>query len=168
SKLLESEGHTVSVFVDPEEALDFIKAERDVSVLITSVELSPMSGIELCWKTRLLSGCERTIYIILMSSNSEEQHLINALDNGADELIRKPFASEELHARLRSAERLLRLQSELIRLASTDSLTGVFNRRAFFEQAEQVQRRSAKLVAIMFDVDHFKQINDSFGHSVGD
>jgi two-component system cell cycle response regulator len=108
SKLLESEGHAVTVFVDAEEALDFIKSEREVSVLITSVELSSMSGIELCWKTRLLSGCERTIYIRLMSSNSEEQHLINALDNGADELIRKPFASEELYARLRSAERLLR------------------------------------------------------------
>ncbi len=168
SKLLESEGHAVTSFVDAEEALDFIKSERDVSVLITSGETSPMSGIELCWKTRLLSGCDRTIYIILMSSNSEEQHLINALDNGADELIRKPFTSDELYARLRSAERLLRLQSELIRLASTDPLTGAFNRRVFFEQAEQLQRRSAKLAAIMFDVDHFKQINDSFGHSVGD
>jgi two-component system, cell cycle response regulator len=168
SKLLESEGHAVSVFVDVGEALDFIKAERDVSVLITSVELSPMSGIELCWKTRLLTGCDRTIYIILMSSNSEEQHLINALDNGADELIRKPFASEELYARLRSAERLLRLQSELIRLASIDPLTGVFNRRVFFEQAEQTQRRSATHSVIMFDVDHFKQINDTHGHGVGD
>jgi two-component system cell cycle response regulator len=152
----------------PGEALDFIKAERDVSVLITSVVLSPMSGIELCWKTRLLTGCDRTIYIILMSSNSEEQHLINALDNGADELIRKPFASEELYARLRSAERLLRLQSELIRLASIDPLTGVFNRRVFFEQAEQTQRRSATHSVIMFDVDHFKQINDTYGHGVGD
>jgi len=168
SKLLESEGHAVTAFVDAEEALNFIKEERDVSVLITSVELSPMSGIELCRKTRLLSGCDRTIHIILMSSNSEEQHLINALDNGADELIRKPIAGEELYARLRSAERLLRLQSELIRLASTDSLTGVFNRRVFFEQAEQLQRRSATLSAIMFDIDHFKQINDSYGHGLGD
>jgi diguanylate cyclase (GGDEF)-like protein len=168
SKLLESEGHAVTVFLDAEEALDFVKSERDVNVLITSAELSPMSGIELCWKTRLLSGCDRTIYIILTSSNSEQQHLVNALDNGADELIRKPFASEELHARLRSAERLLRLQSELIRLASTDPLTGVFNRRVFFEQAEQLQRRLVSLAAIMFDVDHFKQINDSFGHGVGD
>lgn len=166
SKLLENDRHTVATFVDAKEALDFVKSEREVSVLITSVELTPMSGIELCWETRLLSGHDRAIYIILMSSNSEEQHLVNALDSGADEFIRKPPAGEELYARLRSAERLHRLQSELIRLARVDPLTGVFNRRAFFEQAQQ--SREARFAAIMFDVDHFKRINDSYGHDVGD
>src|SRR5207302_5334426 len=133
----------------------------DVNVLITSVELTSMSGLELCWETRLLSGRDRTIYIILMSSNLDQQHLISALDSGADEFIRKPPVAEELYARLRSAERLLRLQSELIRLASIDPLTGVFNRRAFFEKTENA---GTSLAAIMFDVDHFKSINDSYGH----
>jgi two-component system, cell cycle response regulator len=168
SKLLEIDRHTVATFVDANEALDFIKSEREVSVLITSVELTPMSGIELCWETRLLSGHDRAIYIILMSSNSEEQHLINALDSGADEFIRKPPVGEELYARLRSAERLHRLQSELIRLARVDPLTGVFNRRAFFEKAQQSPELPALYAAIMFDVDRFKQINDSYGHDVGD
>jgi two-component system, cell cycle response regulator len=166
SKLLESDRHTVTAFVDAGEALDFIKSDRDVNVLITSVELSPMSGIELCCQTRLLGGHDRAIYIILMSSNFEEQHLITALDSGADEFIRKPPVCEELYARLRSAERMLRLQSELIRLASIDPLTGVFNRRAFFERAGRV--RQMPFAAIMFDVDHFKDINDSCGHDVGD
>jgi two-component system, cell cycle response regulator len=166
SKLLESDRHTVTAFVDAREALDFVKSNHNVNVLITSVESSPMSGIELCWQTRLLGGHDRAIYIILMSSNFEEQHLIKALDSGADEFIRKPPVCEELHARLRSAERLLRLQSELIRLASVDPLTGVFNRRAFFERAERV--RQMPFAAIMFDVDHFKDINDSCGHDVGD
>jgi two-component system, cell cycle response regulator len=166
SKLLESDRHTVTAFVDAREALDFVKSHRDVDVLITSVESSPMSGIELCWQTRLLGGHDRAIYIILMSSNFEEQNLIKALDSGADEFIRKPPVCEELYARLRSAERLLRLQSELIRLASVDPLTGVFNRRAFFERAERV--RQMPFAAIMFDVDHFKDINDSCGHEVGD
>src|SRR5271154_347339 len=94
SKLLEIDRHTVATFVDAKEALDFIKSEREVSVLITSVELTPMSGIELCWETRLLSGHDRAIYLILMSSNSEEPHLINALDSGADEFIRKPPVGE--------------------------------------------------------------------------
>ena len=127
-----------------------------------------MSGLELCWETRLLSGRERPIYIILMSSNSDQQHLINALDSGADEFIRKPPVGEELYARLRSAERLLRLQNELIELASIDPLTHVFNRRAFFHRAQQLCRGASPLAAIMLDVDHFKRINDTYGHDVGD
>jgi diguanylate cyclase (GGDEF)-like protein len=170
-RLLESDGHDVSVFVDGPEALDFIKSAPDVSVLITSAELTSMSGVELCWEMRLLSGHDRVIYIILMSSNSDQKHLINALDSGADDFIMKPPVREELYARLRSAERLVRLQRELIRLARTDSLTGVFNRRAFFEKAQQSCSRvtdADRSAAIMFDVDHFKNVNDTYGHDVGD
>ncbi len=87
-----------------------------------------------------LSGHDRAIYIILMSSNSEQKHLINALDSGADEFIRKPPVGEELYARLRSADRLIRLQRELIRLAMIDPLTGLFNRRAFFERGSGIVR----------------------------
>jgi two-component system cell cycle response regulator len=168
SRLLESAGHSVAAFVDAREALDYIKLDREVSALLASAQLNSMSGLELCWETRLLSGRERSIYIILMSSNSEQQNLINALDSGADEFISKPPVREELYARLRSAERLLRLQNELIELASIDPLTRVFNRRAFFDRAQQSCQGTAPLAAIMFDVDHFKQINDSHGHDVGD
>ena len=168
SRLLESAGHSVAAFVDAREAFDCIKSDREVSALLASAQLNSMSGLELCRETRLLSGRERPIYIILMSSNSDQQHLINALDSGADEFIRKPPVGEELYARLRSAERLLRLQNELIELANIDPLTRVFNRRAFFDRAQQLCRGAAPLAAIMFDVDHFKRINDTYGHDVGD
>jgi two-component system, cell cycle response regulator len=168
TRLLENAGHSVAAFVDAREALDYIKSDREVCALLASAQLNSMSGLELCWETRLLSGRERSIYIILMSSNSEQQHLINALDSGADEFISKPPVREELYARLRSAERLLRLQNELIELASIDPLTRVFNRRAFFDRAQQLCRGRAPLAAIMFDVDHFKRINDTHGHDVGD
>jgi two-component system cell cycle response regulator len=171
SQLLESDGHVVSVFVDGREALDFIKSNTDVSALITSAELDAISGLELCWETRLLCGHGRAIYVILMSSNSEPKDLINALDSGADEFIRKPPAREELYARLRSADRMLHLQRELIRLAMVDPLTGLFNRRAFFEEgcrSCEPATPSARPVAIMFDVDHFKRVNDTFGHEAGD
>src|SRR6202041_1700732 len=128
---------------------DCIKSDREVSALLASAQLNSMSGLELCRETRLLSGRERPIFIILMSSNSDQQHLINALDSGADEFIRKPPVGEELYARLRSAERLHRLQSELIRLARIDPLTGVFNRRAFFEKAQQSCEPAAPSAAIM-------------------
>jgi two-component system, cell cycle response regulator len=171
SRLLESDGHVVSAFVDGHEALAFIASRPDVATLITSGELGSMSGLELCWETRLLAGLDRAIYIILMSSSSGRQHLINALDGGADEFIQKPPVIEELYARLRSAERSLRLQSELIRLATVDPLTGVFNRRAFFDRAQRLcgsVSPAVHLAAIMFDVDHFKKVNDTYGHDAGD
>jgi two-component system cell cycle response regulator len=171
ARLLAIDGHEVSTFVDGPEALAHIKSEPEVGALIVSAELTTMSGVELCWETRLLSGRDRAIYIILMSSNSDQKHLINALDSGADEFIGKPPVKEELYARLRSAERLVRLQRELIRLAMIDPLTSLFNRRAFFEKAQQaIARASAsnRPAAIMFDVDHFKRVNDTYGHEVGD
>ncbi|PWT92382.1 MAG: diguanylate cyclase response regulator [Proteobacteria bacterium] len=157
--------------MDGREALGFTKSHRSVDALITSTELGPMSGLELCWETRLLTGHDRAIYIVLMSSNADQKRLINALDGGADEFIRKPPVKEELYARLRSAERQLRLQRELIRLATIDPLTGVFNRRAFFEQTQHwcaPGKVPLAVAAIMFDVDHFKQVNDGYGHDVGD
>src|ERR1700692_1417638 len=171
SRLLAKDSHEVSTFVDGPEALAYIKSKPEVSALIASAELTTMSGIELCWEPRLLSGRDRAIYIILMSSNSDRKHLINALDGGADEFIGKPPVKEDLFARLRSAERLIRLQRELIRLAMIDPLTGLFNRRAFFEKAQQAIARasaSSRPAAIMFDVDHFKRVNDTYGHGIGD
>jgi two-component system cell cycle response regulator len=171
SLLLANDGHTAITFADGLEALAYIKADPSVCALMTSAELTTMSGSELCWETRLLSGHDRAIYIILMSSNADERHVINALDSGADEFLRKPPAREELYARLRSAQRFVRMKSELIRLAMTDPLTGVLNRRAFFEKAQQAGARatvSNRLTAVMLDVDHFKRVNDTYGHDVGD
>jgi two-component system cell cycle response regulator len=170
-RMLEARGHDVVPFTDGQEALAFIKTNLDVAAVITSAELISMTGIEMCWETRLLANNQRPIYIVLMSSNYDRRHLAEALDMGADDFIGKPPAAEELYARLRAAERLAFMQNELVRLATTDPLTGVRNRRAFFERAEQACSRAANgaaLSAIMFDVDHFKKINDMYGHDVGD
>src|SRR5262249_47228779 len=83
----------------------------------------------------------------------------------------KPPVAEELYARLRAAERVASMQRELLRLATTDPLTGVLNRRAFFEQAGQACARAAAgrdVAVVLFDIDHFKRINDIYGHDVGD
>lgn len=168
SRLLEKDGHVVSAFSEGQDALDCIKSAPDVSVLMTSAELASMSGLELCWEARLLSGRDRALYIILMSSNADQTHVVNALDSGADEFIRKPPAGEELYARLRTAERLLRQQRELMVLAYLDSLTGVLNRRAFFDKAGDLVDAGRRFAAVMFDVDHFKHVNDTYGHAVGD
>jgi len=169
-RLLTDGRHEVRPFVDGREALAHIKADPDVDVLITSTEPASISGLELCWETRLLAARDRPIHIILMSSNYDRAHLIEALDSGADDFIGKPPAAQELYARLRSAERLTAMQRELIALATTDPLTGVLNRRAFFERAQAACARAnpGVLCAVMFDVDHFKRVNDGHGHDVGD
>lgn len=171
ARLLVAGGHEAVPFTDGNDALAYIKSNLDIEALITSAELSSMTGIELCWETRLLADSHRPIYIVLMSSSYDKVHLADALDMGADDFIGKPPDAEELYARLRAAERFVSMQHELIRLATTDPLTGVRNRRSFFEQAQEVCARAedgVSLSALMLDIDHFKSINDVYGHGIGD
>ncbi len=169
--LIQQGGNEVIPLSDGNEALAYIKSDPEVRALITCAELASMSGVELCKQARALVGSQRPLYILLMSSNDEHNRLVQALDNGADDFICKPPVAEELRARLRTADRVTSMQQELFRYATTDFLTGLLNRRAFFDRAGEMCERAkagAGLSAIICDLDHFKQINDTYGHSVGD
>jgi diguanylate cyclase (GGDEF)-like protein len=171
TRLLEARGHEVVPFADEREALHQIEIDLRIDAVITSAELTHISGIELCWETRLLANHRRPIYVLMMSSHYDQNSLVEALDSGADDFIGKPPLAEELYARLRAAERLASLQRELIRLATIDPLTGLCNRRGFFEQAMQMRAGKVpggKLSAILLDIDNFKHINDAYGHEAGD
>ena len=169
---LEARGHVVEMATDGLEALALVRDNPEVETLITSIGLPSLSGLELCWEVRLLSTKQqRPLHIIVMSSSADDAKLGEALDCGADDFISKPPTANALYARLRSAARSLRNETELIRLAYIDPLTELLNRRAFFERANQSVERassSAPLSAIMLDIDKFKQINDCHGHDVGD
>src|SRR5438477_32307 len=143
TRLLQARDHEVLSFADGAAALACMRQDLDVSALITSGELGAMSGLELCWETRVLAGRDRPIYVILMSSSIDRSRLGEALDSGADDFISKPPVADELYARLRAAERLGAMQRELVRLASVDPLTDLHNRRGFFELAEQARGRGA-------------------------
>ncbi|HEV2955764.1 MAG TPA: response regulator, partial [Xanthobacteraceae bacterium] len=93
-RLLEARDHEVRAFTDGEAALDCIRSDLKVRALITSAELISMSGLELCWETRLLATCDRPIYVIMMSSSQDQHKLIEALDSGADDYIGKPPVAE--------------------------------------------------------------------------
>ncbi len=171
SSMLEYQGHKTHVFTDGQEAFDFIRSNLDVNLLLTGLELKSMSGFELCWDVQLLCQRGRQIYIIAMSSNHDERKLIETLDSGAEDFITKPPKEQELLARLRVAQRMQSMQKEVIKLASLDSLTGILNRRAFFDHCElhcQNAKNGEALTAIMFDIDHFKRVNDVYGHDIGD
>lgn len=163
--------YEVCPFSDGAEALAYIQQNDGVRVLITSAELPSMSGVALCGQVRALLANRRPLYIIMMSSSDELAKCVQALDNGADDYVCKPLQAEELRARLRTANRVTSMQGELLRLATTDFLTGLSNRRAFFEKAAKAIERAQHgnpMSAVMMDLDHFKQINDVYGHDIGD
>jgi two-component system, cell cycle response regulator len=171
TRILEARQHEVHSFADGPQALDYVRSCLGVDAMITSAELVTMSGVELCWETRLVADSCRPLYIILMSSIGDHRKIGEALDSGADEFISKPPVAEELYARLRVAERVEAIQRQLIELATTDPLTGLLNRRAFFTQAIEAVRcagASRAMSMVMFDIDHFKRVNDVHGHDAGD
>jgi diguanylate cyclase (GGDEF)-like protein len=171
TKLIEEGGHEVVAFSDALQAIDCIAKDADVRALITSTQPLGMSGIELCAVARELSGSRRALHVMLMSSSDDYYLAVTALDNGADDFIHKPPNPDELRARLRLADRVTLMKQQLIQHATIDSLTGLLNRRAFFDTAETMQaaaQAGTPLSAIMFDIDHFKRINDTHGHDMGD
>src|SRR6266567_877339 len=171
TRLIEEGGHEVVAFADGLQALDGITQDDNVRALITSTQPLSISGIELCAAARKLSGTRRALHVILMSSTDDYYLAVTALDNGADDFIHKPPNPDELRARLRLADRVTSMKQQLIQHATTDSLTALLNRRAFFDGATEMRQTAEAgrpLSAIMFDIDHFKRINDTYGHEVGD
>ena len=144
ARMLAAAGHDVIALGDEREALARIEADPSIEALITSADLNTMSGVELCWEARLLSSRRRPLYVLMMSTQHDHRSLIEALDSGADDFIGKPPLAEELYARLRAAERILSMQRDLLRLATTDSLTGLCNRRGFFEKATEACARATR------------------------
>ena len=169
SRILQNGGHEVRSFEDGPEALKALATDLRFGAVITGSELRSISGLEFVWQARLLSGPRRFLYVLFMSSLSDDAAVSEALDLGADDFISKPPSPRELYARLRAAERIAKLQSELIELAFTDPLTGLLNRRGFFEAAvPRITSPSAPISGVLVDLDFLKEINDLYGHETGD
>ncbi|WP_341988578.1 diguanylate cyclase [Azorhizobium sp. AG788] len=168
TKMLNDNGHHVSAFADGNEAFAHLHGGADIDVLMTSFEIPGISGLQLCWEARLIANAGRPLYVIAMSSNTDIAHLVESLDSGADDFVSKPPALPELYARLRAAERMNQAQRELVRLATRDFLTNLFNRRAFFSQAEELIRNRTPASVLLLDIDYFKRVNDTYGHDGGD
>jgi diguanylate cyclase (GGDEF)-like protein len=119
------------------------------------------------------------VYIILLTSRDRRSDMVEGFDAEADDFLTKPSDAIELRARLRSGERVLALQENLLRAqasltyeATHDQLTGLWNRGMILEhlkgEVSRARRKTAPVGVLMADVDHFKRINDSHGHRVGD
>ena len=137
-----------------------------------------LDGVEVCRRIRALD-LSSPPYLILLTSRGDKQDIATGLESGASDYIQKPFDHDELRARLlvgrRFAElnsKLLETQSELRRQALTDPLTHIMNRRAIIarlgEEMARAPRQGIPLSIGVLDIDHFKLVNDTFGHGGGD
>ncbi|MBI3840257.1 MAG: diguanylate cyclase [Planctomycetia bacterium] len=169
TKVLTASGYDVSLAADGREALDQIRGECPHFV-ITDWDMPALNGVELCQELRR-NDLPYYVYVIMLTG-SNRNLLVEGLSCGADDFITKPIDMRELLARLQSGSRIVDLESKLRLLARCDPLTEVLNRRTFFEIAEKEWNRSlrsgADLSCLIMDVDHFKAINDTYGHQPGD
>lgn len=169
SRIVESEGYIPTCVHDGVVALTHLKSRRFHFVL-TDLDMPQMDGLNLCRELRQLE-LPRYIYAIVLTG-SKTDHLSACLHAGADDFIKKPIDRNELIARMLAGSRVLQLESKLRFLVSYDPLTQILNRRTFFEHFEMLwQKRfdvAAQWACVMVDIDHFKRINDTYGHIVGD
>ena len=112
-------------------ALKQLETDRAANAFIVVDSGNTEAAIETCWDARLLASFERPIYIGLVARPMPSRTIVEALDCGVDDVLQMPLSSDELYARLRSAERLNQMQLQLVRMATRDALTGLFNRPPF-------------------------------------
>ncbi len=188
---LNAAGHRVNVAENGVEALTLADLHRP-QVVITDWRMPQMDGISLCRELRRLPQL-RNVYLIVVTVETAADKLVEAFEAGADDYLVKPLVPKLFFARLRAAQRVVQLQEELAfdreqmvrfsnelsiankrlqQQALTDALTDLPNRRFAMERLEQewalTQRGERALSCMMLDIDHFKKINDTFGHQLGD
>jgi len=169
--------HEVIVETDPHRAL-FSAAEEDCDLFIVSLGLENYDGLRLCSQIRSLERT-RNLPILAIADSGDRDRMLRGLELGVNDFLSRPIDRNELLARARTQLRLKRYADNLrnkvqqsIELALVDPLTGLNNRR-FLEShlatmLDQAQRRRAPLSLMIFDIDHFKRVNDTHGHDCGD
>jgi len=183
--LLSSWGYSVIEACDGDEAWRILCAAEHPHLVVLDWMMPGIQGTDIVRRLRQAEG-EAPHYVIIMTAANSKNFAAMALDSGADDFISKPFNVNELRARIAVgcrvntlnqalADKLHKLEaaSEIIsRLARTDDLTGLHNRRSFNElfslALSAARRHGHPLSLIVIDLDHFKDVNDTYGHSVGD
>ena len=170
--LLEARGYQVYEALDGSVAWQILQAEP-IPLVLTDWMMPEMDGVDLIHAIRAANFPYYT-YIMLLTAKQQRGDMIDGLESGTDDYVVKPFDLAELKARLSIAERILSLEARLREAlgqasyyATRDSLTGALNRRALYEWASVLAEQSL-LTVIMVDIDHFKRVNDLYGHLVGD
>ena len=175
---LEQWGYQVTLVQDGAAAWRHLQSDHRPRLLLLDWMMPGMDGVEICRRVRALQH-EAYSYILVVTSRSEKQDAIFALDAGADDYITKPIDINELRARVQVGRRILQLQNELVRSreqlrlqATRDALTGLLNRRCIIQglsdELSRAERGAKSIGVLMLDLDHFKEVNDLHGHMAGD
>ena len=178
SRTLRSWGYAVEEAEDGMAAVEALSRADGPHLGIIDWMMPQLDGPEVCRKVREVNA-EPYRYLMLLTSRSRREDLVEGLNSGADEYLSKPFDPLELQARLRIGRRLLDLQTQLIEArdalhqqATRDGLTGLLNRTAILDALEEEHARAARretgVGVLIADLDHFKRINDTWGHLAGD
>ncbi|HTG38051.1 diguanylate cyclase [Sphingomonas sp.] len=168
--LVEGNGLEPVGFTDPVEALAWCERERPDLVLL-DYAMPGMNGETFVRRLRMLEP-GGMVPVIVVTGNAGSEMMVRMLEAGANDFLRKPVDPIELSARARSMAQLGRASQAWFELATRDELTGLDTRRHFLSRLDaevaRSQRYGAPLSMALFDVDHFKRINDQWGHPMGD
>jgi two-component system, cell cycle response regulator len=176
-ELVAAAGYLVRTAADGIEAINSLKRSA-ASIVVTDLNMPNLDGLALCRHIRE-QAWPGYVYIVLLTVQNEEKDILAGLDAGADDYVSKRISSTQFTARLRIAKRVLALEYSLTRaleekrqLAMTDALTGAYNRRYFMRHLSRELKRSQRfggdVSLLLLDIDHFKRVNDTYGHVAGD
>jgi two-component system cell cycle response regulator len=174
---LEEEGYQVIEADDGLSALEQCR-KRAPDVVLLDVEMPGLDGLEVLRELKADPNL-RNIPVVFLTGRTSTDDIVAGLRGGAHDYLKKPFEPAELLARVSSAVHVKQLQDQLLernveleRLSRTDALTGLYNRWHLVDelarQRKTADRHREPLAVILFDIDHFKRINDTYGHPAGD
>lgn len=175
---LTEKGYAVQLVGDGLQALELALSPQAPRLLVLDWMMPGISGPEICRRVRATPR-EHYQYVLLLTAKRNTSDIVEGLEAGADDYLTKPFNVRELFARIRVGERIIKLQDSLfaaqegLRFQAThDALTGIWNRGALFDllhaEVERAQRKATSLSLFLIDLDHFKCVNDEYGHPIGD
>jgi len=159
--------YDILVSLDGESALEIVQEEK-IDLILLDIMMPGMDGYEVC---TVLKSQDATVDIpvVFITAKVDEDSIEKAYECGGIDYITKPFKPRELTARVKTQIKLKSLMDHLEFIASYDAMTGIYNRRKFFELAERMfQETPENLYAVMIDIDKFKAVNDTYGHPIGD
>jgi two-component system cell cycle response regulator len=176
--LLGKWGYEVIEVADGNAAWEKLKTLDAPRMALLDWMMPGQNGVDVCRALRKLRP-EPYTYILLLTAKDAKESVVEGLESGADDYLTKPFNPQELKARIRVGLRLLDLEDNLVQAreamrfkATHDILTGVWNRGAILETLEREiwrsRREGLSLGVLIADLDHFKSVNDTYGHAAGD